>query len=167
MATSKITMKVGYPDKGTYSSSTTYGKHELVHDEDNYHIYRSKADSNTGNDLSDTDWWQLWVSGPKGEKGDVGRIEEIEDSTSTEVSMEIEPDVFYKFTAAVTSISLTFAEGESGYYHEYLFQFLAGASCALTLPDGVTWFGGRAPTLTEGNTYQVSVVNNFAVYGEF
>lgn len=43
--------------KGTYSSSTTYNYGNFVADTNNYNIYMSVANNNTGNSLSNTSYW--------------------------------------------------------------------------------------------------------------
>lgn len=86
-----------------------------------------------------------------------------------DVTQEITPNTFYNFTdTAITSLTITFGTEQSGVLNEYMFQFIAGDGfTTLTMPSGVVWLGGAEPTITAGKTYQVSVVNNLAVIGEF
>ena len=57
---------VGFTDKGTYSSDSTYMQNDLVHY--NNKIYRSLKDNNTGQSLpvdpeTTTEYWETWLSG--------------------------------------------------------------------------------------------------------
>ena len=86
-----------------------------------------------------------------------------------DVTQEITPNTFYNFTdTVITSLTITFGTAQSGVLNEYMFQFIAGDGfTTLTMPSGVVWLGGTTPTITAGKTYQVSVINNLAVIGEF
>ena len=90
-------------------------------------------------------------------------------SATGDVYQKISPNVFYNFIANnITSLTIEFGTPISMKVNEYMFQFVAGAGfTGLTMPEGIIWFGGTAPTFTEGKTYQVSVLNNLAVLGEF
>ena len=92
----------------------------------------------------------------------------ITDTSTGSLSKTIEPNVFYEFTdVGITDITITFGTPKAGVLNEYMFQFTASASTVLNMPGGVKWINGEAPVLLEGKTYQVSVVNNLAVSGEF
>lgn len=53
-------------------------------------------------------------------------------------------------------------------YNEYMIQFSCGSTATdLDLPQTLTWLGGVQPTTRAGKTYQISIVNNLAVIGEF
>ena len=90
------------------------------------------------------------------------------DSTGN-VSQEIEPNILYNFTdTAITSLTISWGDSIVDKVNEYIFQFVACAGfTGLTMPEGVVWMGGTELTFTEGKTYQVSVLNNLAVIGEF
>jgi hypothetical protein len=50
-----------------------------------------------------------------------------------------------------------------GYVNEYMIEFTVdGDGFTLTLPEGVRWVD--EPTWEDGYTYQVSIVDNLAVY---
>ena len=85
------------------------------------------------------------------------------------VSALLEPNKFYKFTnTSIISLNISFNNPKTGVLNEFLFEFTAGdVFASLNMPEGVVWLGGEAPTFTAGKTYQVSVVNNLAVIGEF
>lgn len=56
----------------------------------------------------------------------------------------------------------------SGYTAEYTLRFVSGTNAmGVTLPNGVLWANGTTPTYVSGHTYEINVVNNLAVIGEF
>jgi hypothetical protein len=67
---------------------------------------------------------------------------------------------------AVTSLMVSLAAGAAETLNEYMLQFtVSGTAFTLTLPNGVNWM--EEPEWEDGATYQVSVVNNLAIYGEW
>lgn len=83
------------------------------------------------------------------------------------VAKQIKPNTFYKF-GSVPTLTITFAAGERDILNEYMFEFVSGSTpTTLLLPDSVKWSGGSAPTIEANKTYQVSIVNNLAVYASF
>lgn len=77
----------------------------------------------------------------------------------------IEPNKLHIW-GAVSSLTLGFADGPLGQVAEYMFQFSspANSAAALTLPNGVKWMNGDNLEPEPNWTYQVSIVNNLAVY---
>lgn len=70
--------------------------------------------------------------------------------------------------AEVSAITLTLGTEESGKVNEYLFQFTSGATATtLTLPSDLVWANGEALAPEANKTYQVSIVNGYAVYSAF
>ena len=66
-----------------------------------------------------------------------------------------------------TTISFNTSAEISGYCAEYSIMFVAGASCAVTLPNGVKYNGGVVPTYVTDRTYEINICNGLAVVGEF
>lgn len=90
--------------------------------------------------------------------------------SSTETTKALNCDNFYVWADAMSSLTITLnSYTEDGLYHEYMFQFTSpsGSGTTLSLPSSITWIGGSAPTIKASKTYQVSIVNNLAVIGEF
>lgn len=84
------------------------------------------------------------------------------------VTKDIDPNVFYVFDQPLqVSLTINLNEGKPGVMHEYMFQFSVGYDLTLTLPASVQWINQEPPTFTAGHTYQVSILNNLAVCGEF
>lgn len=88
-------------------------------------------------------------------------------SGSGSVTKQIKPNTFYKF-GGLASITITLATGKRDILNEYMFEFVSGSTpTTLLLPETVKWSGGSAPTIEANKTYQVSIVNNLAVYAAF
>lgn len=67
-----------------------------------------------------------------------------------------------------SELTITLPVGSESNGREYMCQFTASESgCTLSLPSSVIWLGGAAPTINAGKTYQLSILNNLAVMGEF
>lgn len=80
----------------------------------------------------------------------------------TNTTISIKPNVLNVW-GAVNSLNIGFIAGSSGDENEYKLQFnVASDNFTLTLPDGVVW--QDTPLWENGKTYQVSVLNNMALY---
>lgn len=82
------------------------------------------------------------------------------------ITKQLSPNKLYEF-GSCTSLTITLAAETSGILNEYMFEFTANGSATLSLPSSVKWLNDTVPTITSGKKYQVSIVNNLAVYGEF
>lgn len=88
-------------------------------------------------------------------------------ATTGTLTLTLDPNVYYKISN-YTTLNLTLGTTDAAYMYEFMFEFTTGSSATtLTLPDDVKWMGGSAPTIKTNKTYQVSIVNNLAVIGEF
>ena len=80
-------------------------------------------------------------------------------------TVEIAPNVLYLWEE-VTSLNITLAEADATKVNEYMFQFTSGATATtLVLPADIKWVS--APNVQANKTYQVSIINNLGVIGEF
>lgn len=67
---------------------------------------------------------------------------------------------------SVSSLTISLAAGAAEVVNEYMMQFtVSGTAFTLSLPDGIRWID--EPDFADGATYQVSIVNNLAVAGEW
>ena len=83
----------------------------------------------------------------------------------TETTVEIAPNVL-NLWGEVAELNITLAEGKAGVINEYMFQFTSGATATtLVLPADIKWVS--APNIQANKTYQVSIINNLGVIGEF
>ena len=82
---------------------------------------------------------------------------------NTEEKEFILPDVLNKW-GTVESLTIdSFQGAQEGCVNEYMLEFtVSGDNFTLTLPEGVRWV--EEPTWEDEYTYQVSIVNNLAVF---
>lgn len=80
----------------------------------------------------------------------------------TQTNVNILPNVLNVW-GSVQELSIGFIAGAAYNENEYKLQFtVSGSSFTLDLPNGVVW--DEQPTWEAGKTYQVSVLNNLALY---
>lgn len=84
-------------------------------------------------------------------------------STATQ---SLDPNKLYMF-GEKTDITITSLNtGEQGVVNEYMFQFTSGsAATTLNLPSSIKWL--KVPDIQANKTYQVSIVNDLAIIGEW
>lgn len=93
----------------------------------------------------------------------------VEDATSTSINATIEPNKFYVWKVPLTGNStITLGTEVSGVMNEYLMQFsiATGSTPQISFSDNnLQWTGIN--TFHGGKTYQVSIVNGYAIGVEF
>ena len=79
----------------------------------------------------------------------------------------IKPNVYNDFGTIVGTRTITKGEEKPNVVNVYIIRFTAGAGCKLVL-DGWSckWAGGNAPTYTEEKIYEISIIDNLAMYVE-
>lgn len=88
-------------------------------------------------------------------------------SAQTGTNVTIQPNVLYTWNSLSSATTITFAAGTEGRRNEYMMRFtVASDDFSLTLPSGIRWMNGDAPEYENGNTYEISVLDGIAVYGE-
>ena len=92
--------------------------------------------------------------------------------TETEglASYAISPNVLTKLGTLASSVTLSLdtSKEESGVTNIYDIIFTTPTNApSITWPEGISWIGGSAPTIAGGKTYEVSIMNNLAIYGEY
>ena len=84
-------------------------------------------------------------------------------SESTEVKDSILPNELNKWGKIKSLTINSFQGAQEGYVNEYMLEFtVSGDNFTLTLPEGVRWV--EEPTWEDEYTYQVSIVDNLAVF---
>lgn len=102
-----------------------------------------------------------------GQYAEFAKPTKVESGGSGTVTKQIKPNTLYKFGSCL-KLTITFAAEESGIENEYKFEFVSGTTpTTLSLPDSVKWKDGKEPTMEANKTYQVSIVDNLAVYAAF
>lgn len=82
-----------------------------------------------------------------------------------DTTLTIQPNVLNVW-GVVSSLAIGFAAGGAGSVNEYMLQFTcpSSAGTTLVLPNSVKWMNDDALEPEPGWTYQISVVNDLAVY---
>lgn len=90
--------------------------------------------------------------------------------TEGNASYAISPNVLTKLGTLASSVtlSLDISKEESGVTNIYDIIFTTPINApSITWPEGISWIGGSAPTIAGEKTYEVSIMNNLAIYGEY
>ena len=92
--------------------------------------------------------------------------------TETEglASYAISPNVLTKLGTLASSVTLSLdtSKEEAGMSNVYDIIFITPAAApSITWPEGISWIGGSAPAIAGGKTYEVSIMDNLATYGEY
>lgn len=102
----------------------------------------------------------------KGESGDTqGSVAyPLVNHGTSDATFELTPNVMHVWDE-MSVLTLTLGEEVEGVVNEYVFQFESGATATtLTLPSDLVWANGEALAPEASKTYQVSIVNGYAVY---
>lgn len=77
------------------------------------------------------------------------------------VNLTVADNTEYRFTSAVTSLTLTFPSGN----FDCWLKFTTGSSITVTFPSGTKYVGG-APTFEAGKTYEMSIKDGSVICAE-
>ena len=102
--------------------------------------------------------WSEWVAN-NGKNG-ISVVEQSDEAVS------IKPNVL-NLWGEVESLEITLAQpDDTSIVNEYMIQFTSGeVATTLILPSEIKW--ASTPTIQANRVYQISIVNNLAVMGEF
>ena len=68
----------------------------------------------------------------------------------------------------VTSLNITKGTEIAGIVNNFMVRFTAGEGCVVNFLDfTLQWYGGGVPEWAVGNTYEISIVDNIALWAEF
>lgn len=90
--------------------------------------------------------------------------------TEGNASYAISPNVLTKLGTLASSVilSLDTSKEESGVTNIYDIIFTTPINApSITWPESISWIGGSAPTIAGEKTYEVSIMDNLAIYGEY
>ena len=85
-------------------------------------------------------------------------------------SYSINPNMLTKLgtLASNVTLSLNTASEEAGVVNIYDIIFTTPTDApSITWTEGISWEGGSAPAIAGGKTYEVSIMDNLATYGEY
>lgn len=99
------------------------------------------------------------TNGKDGQNGADGKNYQVDIIESTETTLELQPNKFYKF-GEVTELNLSLAEiTDNTQLNEFMIEFVSGETATtLTLPDTIKW--AETPDVEANKIYQCSIVNN-------
>lgn len=123
-----------------------------------YKWYRFKTTQNNGNIIYSDAYYDA---------GGSSKTEQIIVTQEMVIDniLTLQPNTYYVIPSEITLTSITLELGDSGVLNEYNFEFTGRTE--MTFPSNWKWANGTVPTLVADKTYQISVINNLAVCGEF
>lgn len=79
----------------------------------------------------------------------------------------LQPNTYYDLGQR-TGFNINLAQGEEGVANEYIFRLkVADGGSDLILPDSIIWSNEETPPMTIGKSYEISIIDNYAVFVEF
>lgn len=83
----------------------------------------------------------------------------------TGITLEMQPNVYYHYVGS--NLAITLAPPSKGdVLNEYMIKIVCTDSPMISLPTGLIW-ASDAPSFESGVTYQISIIDNLAVFAEF
>lgn len=99
-------------------------------------------------------------------KADVTKI-----VTQTASEVTIQPNVMNVWTDSVSSLTIKKGTEIAGIVNNYMIRFTVGEGTPDIRFDWdgkkIQWYGGNEIEFVNGNTYEISIVNNIALWAEF
>ena len=79
----------------------------------------------------------------------------------------IAPNTYNKWGVVNGELIITKGAEIPNVVNIYIVRFDAGAGCAVTFNGwSLKWVGGNAPALAEGKTYEITIIDNLAMFVE-
>lgn len=83
------------------------------------------------------------------------------------IPSELQPNTYYDLGQRA-GFNINLAQGEEGVVNEYVFRLtVADSGSDLVLPDDIVWSNEETPPMTIGKSYEISIIDNHAVFVEF
>ena len=80
----------------------------------------------------------------------------------------MDPNTYYISSSPLSSLTITLNEPiDNTIINEYLIEFTVNSGATINFPSNLKWANGEIPVFENGNTYQVSIVNNLAIFASF
>ena len=138
----------------------------------------------SGTDTSGNPIYKINLGIPKGLKGDTGTagtagtngtngkdavinvtssvLGNNDSTTGNSTTIACSENIYYKIVAIGNGTITLNTPANSSVYNEYMLEISTTADVTLTFPSTLKWV--KAITFTSGKTYQISIVNNIAVW---
>ena len=79
----------------------------------------------------------------------------------------IDPNVYNDFGTITGARTITKGTDKPNVVNIYIIRFTAGTGCELELKGwSCKWAGGNTPTFTDGKIYEISIIDDLAMYVE-
>jgi hypothetical protein len=95
--------------------------------------------------------------------GKADKVTEVTNTSTGDVTLQLDPGKIYHFTGAISSLTLTLATPASGQLAQYHFDFNSGSTAATISISGVTWPEGSF-TPEASTHYEVDILNGYGLY---
>ena len=83
-------------------------------------------------------------------------------------NVTISPNIYYNLGTISSNTTITLAAPtDNTIYNEYMLTFDVSGTPVITLPNNLVWMDGEIPTFENNKTYDISIVNNKAIFGKF
>ena len=160
----KINGTTKSPTSGTVDLGTVITSHQDISGKQDKLV--SGTNIKTINGTSILGSGNITISGGGGSSSGGGAYAQVNHGTS-DTTFTLTPNTFHVWDE-VSALTLSLGSETAGVANEFVFQFTSGATAtSLTLPDGIKWAEVEAPSIKENATYQISILNNFAVILEY
>lgn len=92
--------------------------------------------------------------------------------TASESEVTIQPNVMNVWGEEVTSLKITKGTEISGIVNNFMIRFTVAGEGTPDIQfdwdeEEIQWYGGNEIEFVNGNTYEISIVNNIALWAEF
>ena len=83
-------------------------------------------------------------------------------------TIAISPNIYYKLGTISSSVNIILNNPiDETILNEYMMTFDVSGTPTITLPNTLIWLNNDVPTFEHNTTYQISIIDNKAIYGKF
>lgn len=83
-------------------------------------------------------------------------------------SATIQPNTYNSFGSVSGTLTITKGTDKPNVANNYMVRLTATAGVTIVFEGfDLVWYGGYAPTWDDGTTYEISIIDNMAIYTEF
>ena len=133
-------------------------------------LYYNGSQASAANSWEAGEVIEVWYDGEvyQSKNSGGGNGQQMVTHAATETSVSIQPNILHVWPA-IASLTVAFVGNVYGKVNEYMIQFTSpsDAGTSLTLPQSVKWADSDELEPEAGMTYQVSILNDLAVWAEF
>lgn len=83
-------------------------------------------------------------------------------------SINISSNIYYKLGTISSDLTITLnTPTDENILNEYMLTFDVSGTPTITFPNNIVWLDNDVPTYEDDATYQISIIDNKAIYGKF